>query len=113
MTRREYISRKLSEASLYEQLAEECSELCHASLKVARFLRKENPIGMEKISDDANPLVDLYLEVAKEFADVMNAIDLINEKSVFVRLDPEEDVVKRCMEMKIDRWFSRLYERDI
>lgn len=33
----------LSEASLYEQLAEECCELAHACLKKSRVLRGKNP----------------------------------------------------------------------
>ena len=37
------IKQKVSEAALYEQLAEECVELAHAALKLARIKRGENP----------------------------------------------------------------------
>lgn len=37
------IRQKVSEAALYEQLAEECVELAHAALKLARIKRGENP----------------------------------------------------------------------
>ena len=37
------IRQKVPEAALYEQLAEECVELAHAALKLARIKRGENP----------------------------------------------------------------------
>ncbi len=33
----------IGEPAVYEQLAEECSELAKAALKMARILRNENP----------------------------------------------------------------------
>lgn len=37
----------IGEAAMWEQLAEECSELCKESLKVARVLRDENPTNRD------------------------------------------------------------------
>lgn len=44
----------ISEATLYEQLAEECTELAKACLKKSRKLRNENytPKTMEEINDN-------------------------------------------------------------
>ena len=44
----------IPEAALYEQLAEECSELAQACLKKARKLRNENytPKTMEEINEN-------------------------------------------------------------
>ena len=56
------IQELIPEAALYEQLAEECSELAQACLKKARKLRDENytPKTMKKI--DAN-LEEEYTDV--------------------------------------------------
>lgn len=40
-----YIISHSSEASLYEQLAEEAVELAHAAQKIARYLRGEQPLA--------------------------------------------------------------------
>lgn len=56
------VSEKLSEAALYEQLAEECVELAHACLKKARKLRGENPTPLE--------MYDIDVRVEEEFTDV-------------------------------------------
>ena len=37
------IMEEIGEAAVLEQLAEECTELAKASLKLARILREENP----------------------------------------------------------------------
>ncbi len=60
----------IPEAALYEQLAEECSELSQACLKKARKLRDENytPKTMEEI--DAN--------LEEEFTDVTLAANACN-----------------------------------
>jgi len=83
------VKKRLSEASLYEQLAEECCELAHACQKKARKLRGENPtpMGMEEI--DAN--------VTEEFTDIHVVAELLN-LSIDVPLYWE----------KMDRWRKRL-----
>lgn len=40
------ICKRVPEAALYEQFAEECAELAQAALKMARCLRGENPTPM-------------------------------------------------------------------
>lgn len=52
----------LSEASLYEQMAEESAELAQACLKKARILRGENPTPISNRTAD--------MEVLEEFTDV-------------------------------------------
>ena len=39
----ERIKDQVGEPAMYEQLAEECTELAHACLKYARIRRRENP----------------------------------------------------------------------
>lgn len=78
-----------SEASLYEQLAEECCELAHACLKKARKLRGESPTPMEMEEIDAN--------VSEEYTDVHLVSELLN-----LRID-----IPLYWE-KYDRWCRRL-----
>ena len=39
------ISYNCEQASLFEMVAEECSELSHVSSKIARYLRKDQPVN--------------------------------------------------------------------
>ena len=53
---------KIGKAAMYEQLAEECSELAQAALKAARIERNENPCGKTPKEVDAM--------LTEEFTDV-------------------------------------------
>lgn len=75
--------------ALYEQLAEECAELAHAALKVARKMRNENPTPLQ--------LQDLLDEVAEEATDVQVVAEVLGLKT-----RPE---YKR---FKLERWAHRL-----
>lgn len=67
---------KIGDPAAFEMLAEECTELAHASLKIARILRGENPTpvtfdqGMknmiEEVSDVILCLRDLDIEADME-----------------------------------------------
>ena len=45
------IIEEIGEAAMLEQLAEECTELAKAALKMARIIRKENPAFAEVIKE--------------------------------------------------------------
>ena len=79
-------------AFVYEQLAEEATELAHAALKYARILRNENPTPILK--------ADGYNHMVEEFTDVTLCAKLL-------QLQPDEDL----MELKQRRWISRLWAR--
>lgn len=83
------ITSKLSKASLYEQLAEECVELAHACQKKARKLRGENPTPLTMSEIDA--------AVVEELTDVTLVARLINL-----------DCDVRLYWDKYDRWCDRL-----
>lgn len=83
------VSEKLSEAALYEQLAEECVELAHACQKKARKLRGENPTPIEMYEIDER--------VEEEFTDVSLVSGLLD-------IHPN---LKLYWE-KYDRWCKRL-----
>lgn len=83
------ITSKLSKASLYEQLAEECVELAHACQKKARKLRGENPTPLT--------MSEIDTAVIEELTDVTLVARLIN-------LDCDIQLYWD----KYDRWCDRL-----
>ena len=78
--------------AIFEQLAEECTELAHAALKVARTYRRENPTPVT--------MVEAVRSVYEEFTDVMTVAYAIGLKV--------DDIV---MEGKLERWHQRLEEQ--
>lgn len=86
---RGYIRNTLSDAALYEQLAEECCEFAHACQKMARFLRGENPTPLT-VND-----IDGMIE--EEYTDVMLVSNILG-------LNVDYDVYYK----KTDRWAERL-----
>lgn len=84
----EEIRRLISRPALYEQMAEECSELTQALLKKARKLRDENhtPKTFDEIDND----------ILEEYTDVMLCARVLNLECDF-----------SLMDHKIDRWIFR------
>ena len=87
-----YIRQHVPTPALYEQLAEECTELAHSALKVARIYRRESPTPVR--------FVDAVRSVFEEFTDVMTVASVIGLK-----------VDDLAMEGKLDRWHQRLEEQ--
>lgn len=83
------IKNRVSEAGLYEQLAEEAVELAHAAMKMARKLRAENPTPMS--------VEDISAYIKEEFSDVVLCAQLVD---VAADLD--------LMAFKQNRWNERL-----
>lgn len=81
------------------QLAEECSELGKAALKLRRVITGNNPTPISYEEARKN--------ITEEFADVMCCLDCL-------RMFESEDVVEMGMitGKKLERWVSRLEERD-
>lgn len=78
----------IGDAAMYEQLAEESTELAKAALKKARILRGENPTPITTEEADAN--------VQEEFSDVITCAE---------ELDLKED--RDVMKMKKLRFIER------
>lgn len=74
-----------------EQLAEECNELAHATLKYSRTLRQENPTPVT--------MEEAWERVREEFADVLVCADVVG-------LQPD----LKLMYEKRMRWVDRLNE---
>ena len=80
---------------LLEQAAEECNELSHACLKMARKMRGENPTPktMEEIRAD----------ITEEIADVLLCIEYLDDAGIF-----DSHAIEGIMTEKQMRWIRRL-----
>ena len=85
--------KNLSEPVRLEQLAEECAELGHAALKLARILRGENPTPVGE--------AEARERLTEEVADVMVTVDSLMDTRML------RDIGIHCTEKK-DRWEQRL-----
>ena len=85
------IKQKVSEAALYEQLAEECVELAHAALKLARIKRGENPTPVS-----AEEAMDAVMEEYTDLRLVAYVLEMGWDVEVF--------------EQKLLRWHKRFGE---
>lgn len=96
----EYIMSHSSEASRYEQLAEEAVELAHAAQKIARYLRGEQPVA-----DDFD-LEKTKENVLEEYIDTSLAFDALVGFG-----DELEKKLKDRYDAKADRWARRLMKK--
>ena len=87
-TNADIVRERLTVPSLYEQLAEECSELAQACLKKSRKLRGEN--YTPKTSDEIDA------DVIEELTDVLLVSDILH-------LHGDYDLYK----YKLQRWVDR------
>lgn len=89
-----YVREHLTSAALLEQLAEECTELAQAALKLARIHRGENPTPVH--------MAEAVDELCEEVADVM----LCKAVEAF-----DDDKLLSIEREKLDRWVERLGEK--
>lgn len=89
--------KNLSEPVRLEQLAEECAELGHAALKLARILRGENPTPVRE--------AEARERLTEEVADVMVTVDSLTDTRML------RDIGEKCTGKK-DRWEQRLKAKD-
>lgn len=82
----------LCDSAIYEALAEECSELTHAALKMARVLRGENPTPVSE--------AEAMEMVVEELTDVISCVI-----ALWLNVDPEQAIAK------FERMQRRCYER--
>jgi hypothetical protein len=87
------IRERVPAAALYEQLAEECVELAHAALKMARHMRNENPTPMTEEQIKHN-----LIEEASDIHLVSRILDI----------KPDVQVV----DTKLVRWYDRLMDAE-
>lgn len=90
---------RIGEEPLLELLGEECSELTHAALKMARVKRGENPTPVTEDKAKEN--------LIEEIADVYLVLDEIFENHVY-GLSYED--VSNIIDIKNLRWSMRVNE---
>ena len=90
------IVQRIGEAAALEQLAEECAELSHAALKLARVIRQENPTPVTR--------EDAYAALHEEGNDVLLCLKVLAGDNCF-RYD------MRAQQGKAARWLQRLQEQ--
>lgn len=90
----ETIRSTISSADIYDQLAEEASELAHAANKMARVLRGTNPTPKNEW--------EAYKDVVEEYTDLINVA-----KNV---LDIRPDVL--IGRYKLYRWAKRIEQKE-
>lgn len=81
--------------ALLEQLAEECTELAQASLKLARYIRGENM--------PAKTLMELNGNLLEEIADIDNILTLVAQTDLY-----DGPRIARIREKKMARWAQRI-----
>lgn len=81
--------RKIGNAAMLEQMAEEASELTKAALKTARILRKENPTPVK--------LEDAILNLFEEYTDVVQC-------AMELHIIPDQEQIQRKAARFEKRW---------
>lgn len=87
----------IGEAAMFEQLAEEATELAHAALKMARSIRRENPTPLTR--------EEIWKMVNEEYTDL---IQCSNELGLL----PDVDQMDRKRQRALERLHKLAQERD-
>lgn len=87
------LSEMIGSPAMLELLAEECTELAQAALKLARKYRGENPTPRTE--------AECLQSLEEEIADVMTCIDQMGEIA-------DMGTVEKVKEEKLDRWKKRM-----
>lgn len=82
---------------IYRQLAEECSELAQACLKVIRAQRKETPMRMD----------EAWERLLEELADVMLMMEIVEDVSF---RGNDEYIIAQTLESKEQRMYERMLD---
>lgn len=88
-TKETVIRRYLSKPAVFEQMAEEASELAQAALKYARILRNENPTPKTE--------TDAINDIIEEWTDLHVVGEIM-----------ELTIDSLCFDFKMKRWYERL-----
>ena len=89
------IAKVIGTPALLEQCAEECEELAHVCLKMARKLRGENPTPVSK--------AELWEHINEEAADVETCIEQLYNAGILSRTE-----MNSFKKAKTERWINRI-----
>lgn len=82
---------RIGKPAMYEQLAEECTELAQAALKLARIERRENPTPVT--------YSDACVNLVEEYSDV---VQCANE----LQIHADSEIMKEKQERFLKRWYG-------
>lgn len=88
-----YIAAHIPEACMYDQLAEECTELAKAAMKMSRILREKNPTPITR--------EQALADIEEEYTDVYHIAVVI------FGMEPD---MKQIEEKNI-RWCNRIHDK--
>lgn len=91
------IMEEIGAPAVFEQTAEECIELAHTCLKMARKMRGENPVRKD--------YDEIFKNLVEEIADVTNCLDILLEEDVV-----SHEAIESEMIYKRHRWKKHLKE---
>lgn len=87
-----YMKDHIGEPAMYEQMAEECTELAKAALKMARIIRNENPTPVTES--------EAYKNIIEEYTDVQTCA-----RELGIESDPE---IERRKEVRFYERYKRM-----
>ena len=91
----EYIRKSLTREDLLLQLAEECAELGHAGLKMARVLIGRNPTPITR--------PEAFNNLIEEYADVLLCMEVLGMETTEVN-----SMIREIQAEKLERWKQRI-----
>lgn len=97
------ISDLIPERVAFTQLAEECVELAHASLKMGRFADPEQCEAVGFAQEDA-----VCMNFYEEIADVLCCLEVAMACKRLENVVLSEDIIMEMKEAKYRRWLDRL-----
>lgn len=97
------VSDLISERVAFTQLAEECTELAHSALKMARLVDPEQRENMGNV--DESKILENFIE---EFGDVLCCGEVAFNSKSLSAIVMLEDLIMESRDRKYQRWLERL-----
>lgn len=88
---------KIGKSAMLEQTSEECAELAHACLKLARYYRGENKVYGRSEEEMLNNLVEEMADVKLCINEILSGFDMFKEFDDWI-LKKESRLQKRLEE---------------
>jgi NTP pyrophosphatase (non-canonical NTP hydrolase) len=70
---------KIGKSAMLEQTAEECAELTHACLKLARYYRGENKVYGRSEEEMLNNIIEEMADVKLCISEILSGFDMFKE----------------------------------
>lgn len=93
---------KIGKSAMLEQTAEECVELAHACLKLARYYRGENKVYGRSEEEMLNNIIEEMADVKLCINEILSGFDMFKEFDDWI-LKKESRLHKRLEELDNDK----------